>query len=52
MIASRQNDPTVQEREYAIQSLELAFHKCKEIEANLIEGTKAGHTVRVALTWN
>ena len=37
---SRQNDPTVKKREHAIQSLELAYHKCKEIEANLTEGTK------------
>ncbi|KAF9779034.1 BRO1-domain-containing protein [Thelephora terrestris] len=40
LIASRQDDPVVKEREHAIQSLELAYHKCKEIEANLAEGTK------------
>jgi len=37
---SRQNDPTVKQREHAIQSLELAYHKCREIEGNLAEGTK------------
>jgi len=40
LIASRQNDPTVKQREHAIQSLELAYHKCREIEANLAEGTR------------
>ena len=40
MITSRQNDPTVKQREHAIQSLELAYHKCREIEANLAEGTR------------
>jgi len=40
LITSRRNDPTIKQREHAIQSLELAYHKCKEIEANLAEGTK------------
>jgi len=40
LIASRQNDPTVKQREHSIQSLELAYHKCKEIEGNLAEGTR------------
>jgi len=34
-----QNDPTVKQRERAIQSLELAHHKCEEIQGNLAEGT-------------
>lgn len=40
LVASRRGDPVVKQREHAIQSLELAYHKCKEIEANLAEGTK------------
>lgn len=33
----------MKQREHAIQSLELAYHKCKEIEANLAEGTRASY---------
>ena len=46
---SRQNDPTVKQREHAIQSLELAYHKCKEIEANLAEGTSVSYLTRSSL---
>jgi ALIX V-shaped domain binding to HIV len=39
-LGSRKDDRSVNEREHAIQSLELAYHKCKEIEQNLEEGRK------------
>lgn len=39
-LESRRDDQSVKEREHAIQSLELAYHKCKEIERNLEEGRK------------
>jgi programmed cell death 6-interacting protein len=35
----------VKQREHAIQSLELAYHKYKEIEANLAEGTRASYPI-------
>ena len=49
LTTSRQNDPTVKQREHAIQSLELAYHKCKEIEANLAEGTMVSRPTRFSL---
>ncbi|OSD06599.1 BRO1-domain-containing protein [Trametes coccinea BRFM310] len=39
-IQSRREDPTVKERERALQSLDLAYHKHKEIVRNLEEGQK------------
>ncbi|EKM58371.1 uncharacterized protein PHACADRAFT_159473 [Phanerochaete carnosa HHB-10118-sp] len=36
----RKDDPSVKEREHALQSLDLAYHKYKEITRNLDEGLK------------
>lgn len=36
----RRDDPSVKEREYALQSLDLAYHKYREIIRNLDEGFK------------
>lgn len=38
LISSRKEDPSVKEREYALQSLELSYHKYKEIVRHLDEG--------------
>ena len=38
---ARKEDASVKERELALQSLDLAFHKYKEIIRNLDEGLKA-----------
>ncbi|KAI0001514.1 BRO1-like domain-containing protein [Russula compacta] len=37
-ISSRREDPSVKEREYALQSLDLSYHKYKEIVRHLDEG--------------
>lgn len=37
---SRKDDPAVREREHALQSLDLAYHKYREIRRNLDEGYK------------
>ena len=37
---SRKEDASVKERELALQSLDLAYHKYKEIIRNLDEGLK------------
>lgn len=42
-IQSRREDATIKEREHALQSLDLAYHKYKEITRNLDEGLKVGH---------
>ncbi|KAG6816889.1 hypothetical protein H0H87_002009 [Tephrocybe sp. NHM501043] len=39
-LQSRKDDPAVKEREYALQSLDLAYHKYREITRNLDEGFK------------
>ncbi|KDQ57158.1 hypothetical protein JAAARDRAFT_58624 [Jaapia argillacea MUCL 33604] len=39
-IQSRRDDPGVNKRQHAIQTLELAYHKYKEITRNLDEGLK------------
>ncbi|PCH42163.1 BRO1-domain-containing protein [Wolfiporia cocos MD-104 SS10] len=39
-LQSRRDDLTVKEREHALQSLDLAYHKYKEIIRNLDEGLK------------
>ncbi|KAG6837382.1 hypothetical protein H0H93_010540 [Arthromyces matolae] len=39
-LQSRKDDPIVKEREYALQSLDLAYHKYREITRNLEEGLK------------
>ncbi|TCD68499.1 pH-response regulator protein palA/rim20 [Steccherinum ochraceum] len=39
-LRSRKGDPIVKEREHALQSLDLAYHKYKEITRNLDEGLK------------
>jgi len=39
-LQSRKDDPAVKEREHALQSLDLAYHKYKEITRNLDEGLK------------
>ncbi|KAL5504141.1 RIM20 [Sanghuangporus vaninii] len=39
-IRSRQDDPSIKEREHALQSLDLAYHKYREIIRNLEEGIK------------
>lgn len=41
---SRREDETVKAREHALQSLDLAYHKYKEIVRNLEEGLKASST--------
>jgi len=38
LISSRKEDPSVKEREHALQSLELSYHKYKEIVRHLDEG--------------
>jgi programmed cell death 6-interacting protein len=43
-LASRQEEPVVKEREHALQSLDLAYHKYKDILRHLDEGLQ----VRVA----
>ncbi|KZT22347.1 BRO1-domain-containing protein [Neolentinus lepideus HHB14362 ss-1] len=37
-LQSRKEDPNVKDREHALQSLDLAYHKYKEIRRNLEEG--------------
>ena len=37
---SRKEDPSVKEREHALQSLDLAYHKYREITRNLDEGVQ------------
>jgi hypothetical protein len=37
-ISSRKEDPSVKEREHALQSLDLSYHKYKEIVRHLDEG--------------
>ncbi|KAI0091182.1 BRO1-domain-containing protein [Irpex rosettiformis] len=39
-IQSRKEDPSVKDREHALQSLDLAYHMYKEITRNLDEGLK------------
>ncbi|KAG6900688.1 hypothetical protein C0993_004999 [Termitomyces sp. T159_Od127] len=39
-LRSRKDDPAVKEREHALQNLELAYHKYREIMGNLDEGIK------------
>ncbi|KAF5371831.1 hypothetical protein D9615_009578 [Tricholomella constricta] len=41
-LQSRKDDPAVKEREHALQSLDLAYHKYREITRNLDEGFKVG----------
>ncbi|KII89959.1 hypothetical protein PLICRDRAFT_159226 [Plicaturopsis crispa FD-325 SS-3] len=37
-LSSRKDDPSIKEREHALQSLDLAYHKYREISHNLDEG--------------
>lgn len=37
-LASRAEEPVVKEREHALQSLDLAYHKYKDISRHLEEG--------------
>lgn len=46
-LRSRKGDPIVKEREHALQSLDLAYHKYKEITRNLDEGLKVCDRSRV-----
>ncbi|KAG7452534.1 BRO1-domain-containing protein [Guyanagaster necrorhizus] len=39
-LKSRKDDPSVKEREHALQSLDLSYHKYREITNNLQEGIK------------
>ncbi|KIY65859.1 BRO1-domain-containing protein [Cylindrobasidium torrendii FP15055 ss-10] len=39
-LSSRKEDPSIKERERALQSLDLSYHKYKEIGGNLEEGIK------------
>ena len=48
-IRSRQDDPAIKEREHGLQSLDLAYHKYREITRNLDEGLKVG---RFDFLWN
>lgn len=51
---SRKDDQTVKEREHALQSLDLAYHKYKEIVRHLDEGLKVSDSVLhvpARLTW-
>ncbi|KAF5371853.1 hypothetical protein D9615_009568 [Tricholomella constricta] len=41
-LQSRKDDPAVKEREHALQSLDLPYHKYREITRNLDEGFKVG----------
>lgn len=47
-LESRKEDTSVKEREHALQSLDLAYHKYKEITRNLDEGLKVGYTYHAA----
>ncbi|KAI0077917.1 pH-response regulator [Panus rudis PR-1116 ss-1] len=40
LLQSRKEDPIVKEREHALQSLDLSYHKYKEISRNLEEGLR------------
>lgn len=42
---SRKDDPAVKEREHALQSLDLAYHKYKEIVRHLDEGLKVSDSI-------
>jgi programmed cell death 6-interacting protein len=39
-LQSRRDDPSVKVREHALQSLDQAYHKYREISRNLDEGLK------------
>ncbi|KAF9046965.1 BRO1-domain-containing protein [Hymenopellis radicata] len=41
-LSSRKDDPSIKEREHALQSLDLSYHKYREISGNLQEGIKVG----------
>ena len=41
-LQSRRGDQSIKERERALQSLDLAYHKYREITRNLDEGLKVG----------
>jgi programmed cell death 6-interacting protein len=41
-LQSRKEDGSVKEREYALQSLDLAYHMYRDIIRNLDEGLKVG----------
>ena len=43
---SRKGDQSVKEREHALQSLDLGYHKYKEITRNLDEGLQVRVTQR------
>lgn len=45
LLDSRKEDPIVKEREQALQSLDLAYFKYREITRNLEEGFKVRHCV-------
>ncbi|KZT73000.1 BRO1-domain-containing protein [Daedalea quercina L-15889] len=49
-IQSRREDASVREREHALQSLDLAYHKYKEITRNLDEGLKFYNDFAAILT--
>lgn len=48
-ISSRREDPSVKEREHALQSLDLSYHKYKEIVRHLDEGMQVRFFVSVSL---
>ncbi|EJD06562.1 BRO1-domain-containing protein [Fomitiporia mediterranea MF3/22] len=49
-IRSRLDDPSIKEREHALQSLDLAYHKYREIIRNLEEGLKFYNDLLIILT--
>lgn len=49
-LRSRRDDPALKEREHALQSLDLAYHKYREIKKNLDEGTKFYNGLATILT--
>lgn len=42
-LQSRRDDPTIKDRENALQSLDLAYHKYREINRHLDEGLQVKH---------
>ena len=45
LLESRKEDPAAKERERALQSLDLAYHKYREIVRNLEEGLNVSRMI-------
>jgi programmed cell death 6-interacting protein len=44
-LQSRRDDPTLKDREHALQTMDLAYHKYREITRNLDEGVKVSYAL-------